>query len=719
MKRKKLRYLPAMNDHLKNPKTGLSVHPSLKQSLTGRVRNFILPPTAENCLMPVYEAVSNALFAIQEKYPRDWSSKGDITIEVLREEIDTSKRGRKPQHGKVYGFVITDNGVGLNDNLFSHFQILDTEYRASLKGKGIGRLSWLKVFEEVELLSVFQRNEHPTQRSFSFMLSNDDPFPGYSEEAADKGTRSGTIINLKKYRDSYLEKAKFSPDEIKKRIIAHYISVFAQPKRLSISIIDEGLKYNLSKEFYDSIVSNEKWKQVEVSEGFSVSILHVLIPKSMAPIGNSLIYCASDRAVVTKSIEAAIDMKALPSEEHGELIYLGLVQGEVFDDALNHERTGFNFGDIDFDELNKRILQEAKEFLDPYLAGKRAENRRLVENFLFDNPLYRSAISDLEKYIDEMPLNFDETKLVQDISVRRHRARRSLSTQLEKLGDNSEKMSDENFFKHVEQLSKELGDTEKSALAQYIVERRLIIELLVQRRRRNADTGKHQAESDVHEVICPLGVTSDVLDYKDHNLWLIDDRLAYYSYIASDRPIKTIASDAHEPTQETIEKREALKAIKAYSEAGEPDLAIFQYPMLFRRVGTPDPVVIVEFKSPTKLTYSGAPVDNPFLQIRKYIESLQAKSCYDADGDRITDITDSTPFHCFLVAEPSEQLFALLRGHGVHRKTPDGQGRFGYLDDLNAYFEFIPYEQVIRNAALRNEAFFDYLKLPGVKGVTQ
>jgi hypothetical protein len=78
---------------------------------------------------------------------------------------------------------------------------------------------------------------------------------------------------------------------------------------------------------------------------------------------------------------------------------------------------------------------------------------------------------------------------------------------------------------------------------------------------------------------------------------------------------------------------------------------------------------------------------------------------------RISDIAKGTPFHCYLVAESSRQLDELLRAHGIWKPTPDGNGRFGYLDDLDAYFEFIPYDQVLENARLRNEAFFRKLNL--------
>lgn len=33
------------------------------------------------------------------------------------------------------------------------------------------------------------------------------------------------------------------------------------------------------------------------------------------------------------------------------------------------------------------------------------------------------------------------------------------------------------------------------------------------------------------------------------------------------------------------------------------------------------------------------------------------------------------------------------------------------LDDLNAYFEFIPYDKVLKNATSRNEAIFRELKV--------
>jgi hypothetical protein len=487
--------------------------------------------------------------------------------------------------------------------------------------------------------------------------------------------------------------------------------LFAQPKRLRIDLKDEDNTTNLSDLFFDSIVSDKRPVEVTVVGQHSASMLHILMPKKLAPIGNSLIYCAADRSVVTKPISEVIGLKTLPNEEHGPLVYIGLISGQLFDGALNHERTGFDFGDIDFEIVNKQLVDAAMAFLEPYLAGPRQRNRDMLDKLLETNPLYASAIDDVEAYAAGMPLNWDETRLVQDVALKRHRASKALFKQIEKLEANTASMSNEDFARHVKKIASELGDTEKSALAQYVVERRWVIELLKERRRIDRSTTKHGSEDIVHEVFCPLGVTSDALDYDDHNLWLIDDRLAYYTYITSDRPIRSFAQDPADIGADELGRREDLKTIGAYSDGGEPDLAIFKRPMLFRRDNTLDPAVIVEFKSPGKTTYSGAPGDNPVWQIRKYVKSLLGKTCYTYTGERITDLNKGVPFLCFLIAEPSEQLYELLAQHMIHKPTPDGEGRFAYLDDINAYFEFIPYDQVLKNATLRNEAFFKRLKL--------
>lgn len=670
--------------------------PEMRSSFTGRVRNYHLPATAKNTLMPIFEAITNAFYAIQERFPDNaWADDGVITISVLRQSSDDPEAVTDP----VVGFEIEDNGLGLSDILFGHFQQLDTQYRADKKGRGIGRLSWLKVFCDVRVTSVFERDGEIIKREFDFRLNENNPFQNYHEKSSSDDL--GTCIQLRSFREKYREKSYWNSDDIKREILAHFISIFAQPKRLKVQFKDEGKIENLSDFFFDTI-KNDK-KDTVITSGGQFEVRHMLVERKLAPIDNSLVYCAADRAVSTQGLSDFLGMKVIHDDEAGALIYIGLVEGDTLDECLNHERTGFDFGDIDSGEFNKKILDTVQDFLSVYLEKKREKSRQLLDQVLEINPLYSSAIGDPETYAQTMPLNWDEKKLVEAVAVKRYRAQKALIKQVAKLDANTVSLSDTDFAKSVNNISNQLSESEKSALAQYVVERRVVIELLEKRRQYDLRKSEHQSEALVHEVFCPLGVTSDTLDY--------DDRLAYYSFIASDRPISTYARDTSIINEEEAEVRSELHKIGTYSERGEPDLAIIKRPMLFRRSKTPDPVVIIEFKSPGKVSYAGDKKDNPVIQIRKYVKTLQAKECYDYKGNRIADISDQTPFHCYLVAESSNQLYDLLESHGIWKTTPDGNGRFGYLDDLNAYFEFIPYDQVLKNAKLRNEAFFKHLNI--------
>ena len=54
------------------------------------------------------------------------------------------------------------------------------------------------------------------------------------------------------------------------------------------------------------------------------------------------------------------------------------------------------------------------------------------------------------------------------------------------------------------------------------------------------DDGKYNKESQVHSIICPMQITSDDVQFDEMNLWLIDDRLAYHHFLASDQPMKSL-----------------------------------------------------------------------------------------------------------------------------------------------------------------------------------
>lgn len=71
----------------------------------GRINNLSLPPSPKNTLQPMFEAVMNSIHAIEERFGSVHLSSGTIDIEMIEND-----------EGSYTGFIITDNGIGLDTN---------------------------------------------------------------------------------------------------------------------------------------------------------------------------------------------------------------------------------------------------------------------------------------------------------------------------------------------------------------------------------------------------------------------------------------------------------------------------------------------------------------------------------------------------------------------------------------------------------------------------
>jgi hypothetical protein len=55
------------------------------------------------------------------------------------------------------------------------FLTSDSTYKLRRGGKGVGRLTWLKIFQNAQIISVFKMNEELQKRSFEFSLAQANP----------------------------------------------------------------------------------------------------------------------------------------------------------------------------------------------------------------------------------------------------------------------------------------------------------------------------------------------------------------------------------------------------------------------------------------------------------------------------------------------------------------------------------------------------------------
>src|SRR3546814_8753367 len=86
------------------------------------------------------------------------------------------------------------------------------------------------------------------------------------------------------------------------------------------------------------------------------------------------------------------------------------------------------------------------------------------------------------------------------------------------------------------------SENSKNDLIHYVAMRRCVIDLFSKSLEIGAD-GKHQSEGEVHDIIMQRRKDSEELNYDAHNLWILDERLNFTSYVSSDKPLQALNGD--------------------------------------------------------------------------------------------------------------------------------------------------------------------------------
>ena len=111
-------------------------------------------------LQPVYEAISNSLEAHSKNIY--------VTFHTDTSQINLSTEMSK--QAKINGFEIVDDGDGFNKKNRDSFGELWTTAKQNLGCKGVGRLTWLKVFKTIHITSKIK----DSKIEFTFSENFDD-----------------------------------------------------------------------------------------------------------------------------------------------------------------------------------------------------------------------------------------------------------------------------------------------------------------------------------------------------------------------------------------------------------------------------------------------------------------------------------------------------------------------------------------------------------------
>lgn len=675
----------------------------MRMDLEGRIEKVSLPPNPpSNCLRPLFEAVVNAIHAVRKSKTR-----GKIIVHVERDTTQgvLREKEKKTALQPVCGFVIEDNGVGFTEENMESFKTADTLYKKDLGGKGVGRFMWLKAFEGAEIKSVFVEKGETRLRTFNFTIPGDGV--SNDEVRAAAGAKRYTRVRLVKMRQPYRDNCPKGPEVIAGHIVQHCVEYLVQDKAPKLVLRDPEGEAEIDLNGFFA-----KQKVVADCTQFAIRerdfrLRHILL-KERTGLQHEICFCANDATVSTQKLANHLpDLQApIVEPDSGEhVIYHGYLSGEFLDETVTQERLDFHritdgdlqyHGEVAWDEVVEATVTEAQTFVEPFTERVR-ENKatRIAQYVQRQAPQYRSLLKHRHDLVDRISPQATGNALDLELYKADQQYERELKEQAHQLLETEPPLGPdlEDYRERLSCFMERWTDRNRDQLAKYVAHRKAILSYLHDRLKRQAD-GRFALEQDIHQIIMPLGSTSDDVHHGQMNLWIIDERLAFHYYLASDKPLR-----AAEPLEVKSSKKPDLIS---FSHVFDQSFAFGDADSQFGSV------VIVEFKRPMRDEYSDE--DNPIQQVIEYVEKIKEGKAIDKNG-RTLNVCENTPFYAYIICDLTHNLKRQAKQRDF-KPTPDNDGYFFYHGQLGLYVEIISFDKLIRDARQRNAIFFSKLGLP-------
>ncbi len=660
---------------------------SFSTNLRGKVRNFSLPKNRP--LVPLYEAIVNAINAIEERADNQGSFQGKVDIEVFRDRTlfaDSDK-------STVRGFRVQDNGIGFDEHNMTSFMEADSEYKIAIGGKGVGRFSWLKAFSSVRIVSTFKVDDQFVTREFDFSLEHLD-VDDVLRDSPEK-TDYSTVVQLLDYKKDYEKEVPKQLSTIAIRIIQHCFVYFLNENCPEIQIYDDDDRLSLNQIFKERFSTDDNKSVFTVGEQ-EFNLLSIKINDRAFPHKNRLYLCANDRLVDSKDLETKIvDLDADIFEKEGYW-YLGVLTGTYFDENVDMNRLSFSIpqessalmpNNPGIDDIVQAASQVVKEYLSEYLAGVEERKHERFQKYTSDiAPQYRhlehyvpDRIAALKPGLTDEELDDALYGIKRDFENKTKAECNDLMKQLERGS-----ISADEYQKQFQDTIGKVSDVNRAALAEYVVHRRIILNLFSHGLDIKED-GKFNLEKYMHQLIYPMRATSDDMPYENHNLWLIDEKLSFCQFISSDKPFDNAQG----------EDRADLLVLDSPVVVAESKNTGLAY----------DAITIFELKRPMRDDYDME--DNPVTQLQDYAQKIKDDKAKDS-RHRPIHASDTTKFYLYAICDITPSLSRVLNRMSFTR-TPDNLGAYFYNNELHAYIEILSYDKIRNDSEKRNRVLFDKL----------
>jgi len=669
-------------------------HPLLKTDLEGKINN--LPHFKNEALLPVFESIANSIHAIED---RKLPNRGIITVRIIREPgLESTPEGKSDEsreERKILNFEIEDNGVGFDDKNYESFCTADSTYKIHKGGKGVGRFFWLKAFERVEIISVFQgeSTSNPEEgkaiKERHILFTKKNGIEELSNNTIDPDTLQKTVVKLIGFKEEYRKQTSAfkKTQKIAQRILEHCLSSYIGDIAPKIVVIDDDKYCDLDDDF-NKIRPNITKDSVEIS-GHVFSISHIKLYQTHNRMHN-IVLCADHRDVVKIPIEQNLGTSAQFDDNDRKFIYVAYISSPYLNEHVSSNRISFDLPDkdnlhnfldddiISIKTIQNGIIERSKAFLSEYLELLRIQKTDLISDFVSTkNPTLRAVVKYCPEVIEEIEVDFSEEKLSEILYQFKGKAEFAIRNDTRDLLKTQAKSFEEIKGQCLD-LEEKIEQFSKDQLAGYVIYRKKVIDILEKKLELNTE-GEYPNESIIHDIIFPRKTTTDELLYEDHNMWIIDENLTFHQFAASDPELKKITSS---------------------DSAKRPDIIVFSEKD--DEQGT-RAVSIIELKKPERPSFDIDPV----RQMYDIIRDIKGKKLKLPNGRKLR-ISESTKFYCYAICD----INAEITKYAENAKFSPLKGNLGYYsynDILNAHTEILAYDKIIIDVQKRHKIFFEKL----------
>lgn len=616
---------------------------------------------------PLYECISNSIEAGANNISINIKLRKNLQSNTIEEFIH-----QENTDFVIDKIIITDDGIGFNKANIKSFNTYMTEYKQKDGCKGIGRFTWLKIFENVEIESCTQDK----YIYFNFNTSYQDKDIEQSDRKTDKLKTSITLMNIKKEYikyalieeqniESYLSKLK---DDILKYFAIKLHLLRQQHKVIKIIITIDNINTYIESDTLPELEKTVFSMKTSYDTMIDFNVYYYINDEIDGKIDISL--CANGRTVQTVKDKES-NLSVLPDKKH----MIVLVESSYFDDNVNGYRGSFEFPAkdttelfIDIHDIKKEVINKVSEIIYNKYPNIQIKNKEFIENIKSEYPF-------LSKYVDEENAAILTHDYLLKNSFKRYEEDKSKVREKVKKVLSKNKLSEIDFDK----IADEVSDIQARQLAEYILFRQSIIDSF-----KKIIDNKVVEEKILHNLILQQGYESKSFDLYNNNIWLLDDKFTTFNYIASDKSIKAIKQSLKDETEDFDARK-------------EPDIAIFySKPDNNSLQDSSRDAVIIELKGVGTKNKAVAISELPrnMMLIRKNLKNINQLWGYiimELDNKICNDIEAQSRYRKFF-----------SNGKPIYYDY--------FTEPTNAMVYIMDYDSLINDADSRNKIFLDIIK---------